>query len=404
MDINPIILAIPVYFILIGVEVLYDRLNHKKRYRLNDAITNISCGITEQATGVFVKVFTVAVYHFFFVNFAIFSVPETVFWTVVLFLGVDFFYYWAHRMSHQINLFWIGHIVHHQSEDYNFSVALRQGALQKVFTSVFYIPLAVIGFKTEWFLFIGAFTTLYQFWIHTEMIDKLPRWFEFIFNTPSHHRVHHGRNEKYLDKNHAGTLIIWDRMFDTFQKEEEKPDYGVTSQTATFDPIKAHIDPIKALWKNMNAFEKSTDKLRVLYKSPAWLAKQPQIDLPTHPVEKYNSTIGSDRGYYILFQYAIILGITAFFLFQFSIFEVVTKVSFLAFILFSVMVIGKLLDQSKTGSNLELLRLFVTLIFTLTVSVSSMFPTLLYSSIILLEMISLIWFFNFGISAKPVKS
>jgi sterol desaturase/sphingolipid hydroxylase (fatty acid hydroxylase superfamily) len=208
MDINPIILAIPVYFILMGVEVLYDQLKHKKRYRLNDAITNISCGITEQATGVFVKVFTVAVYHFFFVNFAVFSVPETVFWTVVLFLGVDFFYYWAHRMSHQINLFWIGHIVHHQSEDYNFSVALRQGALQKVFTSVFYIPLAVIGFKTEWFLFIGAFTTLYQFWIHTEMIDKLPRWFEFIFNTPSHHRVHHGRNEKYLDKNHAGTLII----------------------------------------------------------------------------------------------------------------------------------------------------------------------------------------------------
>lgn len=404
MDINPIILAIPVYFILIGVEVLYDRLKHKKRYRLNDAITNISCGITEQATGVFVKVFTVAVYHFFFVNFAVFTVPETVFWTVVLFLSVDFFYYWAHRMSHEINLFWIGHIVHHQSEDYNFSVALRQGALQKVFTSVFYIPLAVIGFKTEWFLFIGAFTTLYQFWIHTEMIDKLPRWFEFIFNTPSHHRVHHGRNEKYLDKNHAGTLIIWDRMFGTFQKEEEKPDYGVTSQTATFDPIRAHIDPIKALWRNMNAFDKNIDKLRVLYKSPAWLAKQPQIELPAHPVSKYDNTVGSDRGAYILLQYAIILGVTAFFLFRFSTFSVATQVSFLAFILFSVMSIGKLLDKTKTGSNLELIRLFITLIFTLSVSVSSMFPPLFSSSIILLEMISLIWFFTFGVSAKPVKS
>jgi hypothetical protein len=280
---------------------------------------------------------------------------------------------------------------------------LRQGALQKVFTSVFYIPLAVIGFKTEWFLFIGAFTTLYQFWIHTEMIDKLPRWFEFIFNTPSHHRVHHGRNEKYLDKNHAGTLIIWDRMFGTFQKEEEKPDYGVTSQTATFDPIKAHIDPIKALWRNMNAFDKGADKLRVLYKSPAWLAKQPQIKLPAHPVSKYDNTVGSDRGAYILLQYAIILGITAFFLFRFSTFNIATQVSFLAFILFSVMSIGKLLDKTKTGSNLELIRLFITLIFTLSVSVSSMFPPLFSSSIILLEMISLIWFFTFGVSAKPAK-
>jgi hypothetical protein len=192
-------------------------------------------------------------------------------------------------------------------------------------------------------------------------------------------------------------------MFGTFQKEEEKPDYGVTSQTATFDPIKAHIDPIKALWRNMNAFDKGADKLRVLYKSPAWLAKQPQIKLPAHPVSKYDNTVGSDRGAYILLQYAIILGITAFFLFRFSTFNIATQVSFLAFILFSVMSIGKLLDKTKTGSNLELIRLFITLIFTLSVSVSSMFPPLFSSSIILLEMISLIWFFTFGVSAKPAK-
>src|SRR6056297_2359014 len=198
MDVNPVILAIPVFFILIGMEVAYGYFKDRKIYRLNDAVANISCGIVEQLTGVFAKVFTVAAYAFIYDNFRVFTLEDTWYWIAIAFIGVDFFYYWAHRMSHEVNLFWLGHVVHHQSEDYNLSVALRQSTFQKMFTFYFYFPLAFLGFKTEWFLLMGAFNLLYQFWIHTEVIKNMPRWYEFLFNTPSHHRVHHGRNPKYI--------------------------------------------------------------------------------------------------------------------------------------------------------------------------------------------------------------
>lgn len=223
MNINPIVLSIPVFFVLIGIELLVERFTQQKLYRLPDAISNISCGITSQLSGLFLKIFGIGVYQFLFEKFAFFTMDNTTWWYwVALFLLVDFAYYWAHRMSHEVNLFWGGHVVHHQSEEYNLSVALRQSSLQVVWTFAFNLPIALLGFQPLDFVLVAAFNTLYQFWIHTETIGKLPRWIEFIFNTPSHHRVHHGRNPKYIDKNHAGSLIIWDRIFGTFQQEEEK--------------------------------------------------------------------------------------------------------------------------------------------------------------------------------------
>lgn len=229
---NLIVLSIPVFFILIGLEVIYDRVKNRHLYRLNDAVSNISCGIFEQITGVFAKVFTVAMYAFVYEQWRFFTVPDTWYSFVLLFLAVDFAYYWAHRKSHEINLLWIGHVVHHQSEEYNLSVTLRQGDLQKIFTSFSYLPIALLGFSPEFFLLIAAINTLYQFWIHTEAIGRLGP-LEWVMNTPSHHRVHHGRNPKYIDRNHAGVFIIWDRMFGTFQPEEEHPVYGITTPVHT---------------------------------------------------------------------------------------------------------------------------------------------------------------------------
>jgi sterol desaturase/sphingolipid hydroxylase (fatty acid hydroxylase superfamily) len=129
---------------------------------------------------------------------------------------IDMLYYWFHRYSHEINAFWGAHVVHHQSEEYNLSVALRQSAFQGFISAIFYFPLAILGFDPVAFAILGTFQTLYQFWIHTEAIQKMPVWFEFVFNTPSHHRVHHGRNPEYIDKNHGGTLIIFDRLNQNF--------------------------------------------------------------------------------------------------------------------------------------------------------------------------------------------
>src|SRR5690349_4977617 len=180
MNINPIVLSIPIFFILIGIELLVARFTHKDLYRLPDAVANLSCGITSQLSGLFFKIFAIGIYQILFEHFALFHPERTWYYWLLLFLLVDLAYYWAHRMSHEINLFWGGHVVHHQSEEYNLSVALRQSSLQVVWTFGFSLPIAFLGFDPKHFVLISALNTLYQFWIHTETIGKLPRWIEFI--------------------------------------------------------------------------------------------------------------------------------------------------------------------------------------------------------------------------------
>jgi sterol desaturase/sphingolipid hydroxylase (fatty acid hydroxylase superfamily) len=272
MNLNPIVLSIPIFFILIGVELVVERFRHQKLYRLNDAITNISCGIGEQVTGVFMKLFVVAVYQYIYEQYAFFAIPTNWLTGIILFVAVDFFYYWFHRYSHEINLFWGGHVVHHQSEEYNLSVALRQGWLQKVFSFAFYLPLALIGFETLLFVTISSLVTLYQFWIHTKAIHKLG-WLEYILNTPSHHRVHHGVNPKYIDKNHGGALIIWDRMFGTFQEEEEEPVYGVTKPLNSWNPLWANLQHFVEMIHLLKQVTGWKDKIKVLFMPPGLAAR-----------------------------------------------------------------------------------------------------------------------------------
>ena len=393
MDINPIILAIPIYFILIGIEVVYDWVKKKNIYRLNDALTNISCGMFEQITGVFVKVATIAIYHYFFTQFALFEIPQTWYWAVLLFVLVDFFYYWAHRLDHEVNILWLGHSVHHQSEDYNFSVALRQGAFQKIFNVVFMLPLAIIGFETEWFLYVGAFGTLYQFWIHTEAVDKLPGWFEFVFNTPSHHRVHHGRNPKYIDRNHGGTFIIFDRIFGTFQKEEERPTYGVTTPTATFDPVNAHIKPWKALWGQLVSVTGVKNKLKLLVMPPGWMPDslggrvQPtEVNKPTY--KKFSLDIPRQWNYYIFFQYALILTGAAFFLFNFKQFEWRDSILFASLLVISLVSIGRIFEQKTWAFWLEMARLLIVPLILLSLYT---FERYLQISLLMGSLLSLVW-------------
>ncbi|RZK53157.1 MAG: sterol desaturase family protein, partial [Pedobacter sp.] len=227
MKVDYIALSVPVFFILIGIELAYSFYKKLGYYRLNDSISNLSQGIGQQVTGLFMKTALFFGYTYIFENWRLLTMPKNVWIWIALFIAVDFFYYWFHRMSHQVNALWAAHIVHHQSEDYNLTVALRQSWFQGWFSWVFYLPLAWLGFDPVMFLTLSAFNTLYQFWIHTQAIKSMGM-LEHIINTPSHHRVHHGSNPKYIDKNHAGSLIIWDKMFGTFQKEEEQVYYGIT--------------------------------------------------------------------------------------------------------------------------------------------------------------------------------
>ena len=231
---NLIAMAIPGFFILIGVELLVARIRGAPVYRFSDSIADLGCGVVQQVGGAARKFLTFGLYVAIYNYLRVADIPYTWWGWTLAFIGVDFAYYWFHRLSHEINFMWAAHVVHHQSEEYNLTVALRQSVVQGLFSFWFYLPLAVLGVPPLMYATMSSINTLYQFWIHTRLIGRMG-WLEHIINTPSHHRVHHGQNPKYIDKNHAGTLIIWDKLFGTFQVEQEEPIYGVTEPVASWN-------------------------------------------------------------------------------------------------------------------------------------------------------------------------
>lgn len=368
MIIDPTVIAIPVYFLLIGIELIVHRVQAVKSYRLNDAITNINCGVTSQVTGAFLKVLSIGVYTLIFEKFRIIELPNTALVWIMAFISYDFFYYWAHRMSHQVNLFWGGHSVHHQSEEYNLSVALRQSSTQTIWTFAFYIPMAIAGVHPILLVSVSGFNLLYQFWIHTESINKLPRWFEAIFNTPSHHRVHHARNPKYIDKNHAGTFIVWDKLFGTFKAEEERPVYGITKNLNSWNPIWANIAHYSDMWSDVKTIPKWSDKFRYIFEKPGWLPdymggyRAPEeVDLIKY--RKFDTHTAAKLNVYVLVQYIILLAGTAMFLFNLDKMGTSDKLIFAGVIIYSVVSFGALFENRNWGFAMESLRL-IFLVFT----------------------------------------
>ncbi|MBI3933028.1 MAG: sterol desaturase family protein [Acidobacteria bacterium] len=268
--VNYIVLAIPVFFLLIGLELLITRVLEKDYYRLSDSVSDLSCGIVQQLLDVVVKTALFAGYFFVYERFRLFEISSAATWSWVgCFLGVDFLYYWFHRMSHEVNAFWAAHVVHHQSEDYNLAVALRQGAFQGWFSWAFYLPLACLGFPPLVFLACTSFNTLYQFWIHTRVIGRLGP-LEWVLNTPSNHRVHHGRNPKYIDRNHGGTFIVWDRLFGTYAPEEDEPVYGITTPLRSWNPLWANLHYWAELTAKARRAPRFADKVRLFLKPPGW--------------------------------------------------------------------------------------------------------------------------------------
>jgi sterol desaturase/sphingolipid hydroxylase (fatty acid hydroxylase superfamily) len=263
---NPIALAIPFFFLLMGVELWVAKRRGVKLYRLADAITDMSGGMLQQIFLVFEVAALVAVYSWLYQH-RLWTLSGWAGW-VVAFFAVDFIYYWWHRLSHEVNVLWAVHVVHHQSEDYNLAVALRQAVLSVWTIWPLHLPLALLGVPPVVFLVVDSLSTLYQFWIHTELIGKLG-WFERVFNTPSQHRVHHAINPRYLDKNYAATLCIWDRLFGTFEEETEQPVYGLVKALQSFDPVWAQMHHFFYLAKRAAQF-RGMDKLRVWLKGPEW--------------------------------------------------------------------------------------------------------------------------------------
>ncbi len=398
MDLNPIVLSIPIFFILIGIELVAERITHRKLYSLPDAIANLSCGITSQLSGLFLRLFAIGIYEVLHHNFNLFTWERNWLYWLMLFLLADLAYYWAHRMSHEINLFWGGHVVHHQSEEYNLSVALRQSSLQVIWTFGFSLPLAFLGFRTLDFALMSAFITLYQFWIHTETIGKMG-WFELVFNTPSHHRVHHGRDPKYIDKNHAGTLIIWDKLFGTFQPEEEKPTYGITKPINSWNAVFANFSHYAEMGKDLRRIPKWSDKIRYLFAKPGWLPEYlggyraaPEINKATY--HKYETDSSLLLSLYVLFQFTICLAGTAWFLFKQDLFTLGEKAIITLIISFTVVNCGVLFENRKWVKIAEWVRIIGYPIAMCTLTWLYNWPVWLAGASILFMTISLPWYYR----------
>jgi sterol desaturase/sphingolipid hydroxylase (fatty acid hydroxylase superfamily) len=239
-------------------------------YESRDTRTSITMGLGNVIINAFWKLAQIAVLAAIYEYIAPFHFPaDNPLTYLALFLADDFAFYWYHRIHHEVRLFWAQHVVHHSSQHFNLSTALRQQWV--LMTELpFWIPLALVGFSPAMIVGMHAVSLMYQYWIHTEAIGKLPRWYEFFFNTPSHHRVHHGSNPQYLDRNYGGILIIWDRMFGSFEPEGERVRYGLTKNIHTFNPFKVFAHEWLAIWRDVRGAENWHDRLGYMFRGPGW--------------------------------------------------------------------------------------------------------------------------------------
>ena len=264
--------AFPFFVLLLVAE--YASFRHLREdgligYDLRDSRTSITMGLGSVVVNVGWKLVVVAIYAGLY-ELAPWhlSASNPLTW-VALFFADDLSYYWFHRVSHESRLFWASHIVHHSSQHYNLSTALRQTWVPMTYFP-FWLPLPLLGFPVWMVLLAQAWSLIYQFWIHTERIKRLPRWVEGVFNTPSHHRVHHGMNHQYLDRNYGGILIVWDRLFGTWEPEGERVRYGLTTQLETFHPVRVAFGEYLALARDVGAARGVRTKAQVLMRGPGW--------------------------------------------------------------------------------------------------------------------------------------
>jgi len=267
-----IVLATPVFLLLIAIELAFGLARGRNTYRWNDALNSIGLGIMSQVTGVFGRVLRIGIYAAAYEQVALWRLPADAVWVWVLALvAYDFCYYWNHRLGHTCALFWAAHAVHHQSEDYNLSTALRQTSSGFLFSWVFYLPMALAGFPPTVFAVVALIDLLYQYWVHTQQIGKLG-WFDRWFCSPSNHRVHHAVNDRYLDRNYGGIWVVWDRLFGTFVEEDahEPIVYGTRSPLRSWNPLWANLEVYVALAQDCRHASSWADRLRVWFMPPGW--------------------------------------------------------------------------------------------------------------------------------------
>jgi sterol desaturase/sphingolipid hydroxylase (fatty acid hydroxylase superfamily) len=267
---NLIVLAIPAFIVLMAIEAVADAIIRRDLYEIKDSAASIIMGLGSVGVGLVTKAMQLGIFSLIY-RFRIFTLGYRWWVWVLLFFGDEISYYCFHRASHECRLFWASHVVHHSSQRYNLSTALRQSWTGTITGWIFWMWLPLMGFHPMMVLTMQAISLLYQFWIHTELVRSMGP-LEFVLNTPSHHRVHHGSNARYIDRNHAGTLIIWDRLFGTFEPEDlaDRPRFGLTTNIGTYNPVRIAFHEWADIWHDVRRAPGWSNKLRYVFGRPGW--------------------------------------------------------------------------------------------------------------------------------------
>ncbi|XP_074594388.1 alkylglycerol monooxygenase [Brevipalpus obovatus] len=356
----------PFFFTFLILEQLILFVKGWKRYRINDSLVSIAQGVLMEQSKLFLKSLIIVHYIYVHENLSIFQYENSIFTWIVTLLALDFIFYWFHRASHEINILWAFHQVHHSSEHFNLTTALRQSVFQVYLHCFCNIPLAMVISPPMYMVHLQL-NVLYQIWIHTEFVGKLGP-LEWILNTPSAHRVHHGRNRYCIDRNYAGVLIIWDRIFGTYQAEREAVAYGLVHPIKSFDPLVIQSWNIRYIWNRLKSASSVSEKLGILFAGPGWspgkprlgLAEEiPEIDPIVERERKYDPEIPIWLTIYVSVHFIIILILHAVMMEQQHDHQRIGLLGIFSnsiFVMVSIYVLSKLLEGGSISSGPEIGR------------------------------------------------
>jgi len=360
-----IVFATPVFLLLIVIEFAVGLRRGRNTYRLSDAVSSIGLGMLSQVGAVFAQLLRLGIYTAAYTHAAL--LPDTGFWTtpvgwLLALLAYDFLYYWNHRLGHRVGVLWAAHVVHHQSQHYNLSTALRQPVSYPLLGWVFYLPMALAGVPPLVFVVVGLIDLLYQFWIHTEQIGSMGR-FDRWFASPSNHRVHHAVNDRYVDKNYGGILMFWDHLFGTFEPEDPREPcvYGTRKPLRSWDPVWANTEVYAGLARDSWLATRWSDKLRTWLNPPGWrapdvAAQHPVAAFDIAAMQHFDPPVGRTVQLVAALQFAALLGGVALFLWHADSSPLLHNASWAGVLLAGLWALGALLQGRITAGELLLIE------------------------------------------------
>lgn len=358
MTVNYLAFAIPAFFVFVFIEYkVAQQRKRKEVFKYESSVANFSVGIAERLLNLFIAASFYQVYEWVYQHYALFQIPNKWYVWLLLLLATDFVWYWYHRLGHEINFLWAAHIVHHQSEEFNFTAAARITTIQAIFRNIFWCVLPLIGFQPSMIITILLAHGAYSFFTHTQLIGKIS-WLEKVLITPSLHGVHHASDEKYLDKNYGDVFVFWDKLFDTFQQEEEPPQYGLTHPIKSYSFLWQHFHyylEIAAAYRLAHGFKA---KWNALFGSPALMDQniRPVLEARYFQDKQKKRSTFKFKKYLNMQLVAVVATLTLATMF-FPYLSALDKWAILVFVLITLINIGALLEQRRWICYLEAFRL-----------------------------------------------